>query len=107
MEILAECARPCRNEAQSKCPVRLAVSLHVVGICCALGCVLKAQDPDGGQTVALKTFDIHSLGDATAEALRCALAEADSTKALNSHNVVLHPHLPPDAPGFGSRPGER
>ena len=54
-----------------------------------LGCVLKAQDPDGGQTVALKTFDIHSLGDATAEALRCALAEADSTKALNSHNLVL------------------
>ena len=29
------------------------------------------------------------MGDATAEALRCALAEADSTKALNSHNVVL------------------
>ena len=35
-----------------------------------LGCVLKAQDPDGGQTVALKTFDIHSLGDTTAEALQ-------------------------------------
>jgi serine/threonine protein kinase len=54
-----------------------------------LGCVLKAQDPESGQTVALKTFDIHSLGEATEEALRCALAEADSTKVLNSHNLVL------------------
>ena len=56
-----------------------------------LGCVLKAQDPDGGQTVALKTFDIHSLGDATAEALRCALAEAAGETA---RHVVLATALP-------------
>ena len=54
-----------------------------------LGCVLKAQDPESGQTVALKTFDIQSLGEGASEALRRVLEEAESTKVLNSHNLVL------------------
>jgi hypothetical protein len=54
-----------------------------------MACVLKAQDPESNQTVALKTFDLQALGDGSAEALRRVLAEAESTKTLNSQNLVL------------------
>jgi serine/threonine-protein kinase len=54
-----------------------------------VACVLKAQDPEGNQTVALKTVDIAALGEQASEALSRVLQEAESTKALNSHNLVL------------------
>jgi eukaryotic-like serine/threonine-protein kinase len=54
-----------------------------------MACVLKAQDPESNQTVALKTFDLQALGEQSAEAMRVALAEAESIEALNSHNLVL------------------
>jgi hypothetical protein len=55
----------------------------------AQACVLKAQDPEINQTVALKTFDMQAWGEQSEEILRRALAEADSTKGLNSPNLVL------------------
>ncbi|HEX4488231.1 MAG TPA: PEGA domain-containing protein [Terriglobales bacterium] len=54
-----------------------------------MACVLKAQDPESNQTVALKTFDLQALGEESAEALRVVLAEAESIESLNSHNLVL------------------
>ena len=55
----------------------------------SMACVLKAQDPESNQTVALKTFEVASLGEQAPEILRRVLEEADSTKVLNSHNLVL------------------
>lgn len=55
----------------------------------SMACVLKAQDPENNQTVALKTFDIQALGEKAPEVLRRVLEEAESTKVLNSHNLVL------------------
>ena len=52
-------------------------------------CVLKAQDPEINQTVALKSFDMQAWGEQSEEILRRALAEAESTKGLNSPNLVL------------------
>ena len=54
-----------------------------------MACVLKAQDPESNLTVALKTFDMQALGEQAPEVLRRVLAEAESTKVLNSHNLVL------------------
>ncbi len=55
----------------------------------AAACVHKALDPESGQTVALKAVDIKILGENSAEIVRQALQEADNTKILNSHNLVL------------------
>lgn len=51
------------------------------------GAVYKANDPENGQTIALKAIQLSAFGD-SAEALEHALlAEAESTKALSSPNI--------------------
>ena len=51
------------------------------------GAVYKANDPESGQTIALKAIQLSAFGDG-AEALEHALlAEAESTKVLSSPNI--------------------
>src|SRR5579872_725916 len=51
------------------------------------GAVYKANDPESGQTIALKAIQLDAFGDG-AEALEHALlAEAESTKVLSSSNI--------------------
>ncbi|HEV2399414.1 MAG TPA: serine/threonine-protein kinase [Candidatus Sulfotelmatobacter sp.] len=51
------------------------------------GAVYKANDPESGQTIALKAIDLSAFGE-SAEALEHALlAEAESTKVLSSPNI--------------------
>ena len=53
-------------------------------------CVYKASDPSNGQTVALKTLRLADMPEEQAKALvERILAEAESTKSLNSQNVAL------------------
>ncbi|HYM76821.1 MAG TPA: serine/threonine-protein kinase [Candidatus Dormibacteraeota bacterium] len=52
------------------------------------GLVYKANDPESGQTVALKAIQMSAFGD-SAEALEQALlAEAESSKVLSSPNIT-------------------
>ena len=52
------------------------------------GTVYKANDPETGQTIALKAIQLSAFGE-SAEALEHALlAEAESTKALSSQNIT-------------------
>ena len=52
--------------------------------------VHKASDPSNGQTVALKTLRLADIPEEQAKALvERILAEAESTKSLNSQNVAL------------------
>jgi serine/threonine protein kinase len=52
--------------------------------------VYKASDPSNGQTVALKTLRLTDMPEEQAKALlERILAEAESTKSLNSQNVAL------------------
>src|SRR5216684_4084739 len=52
--------------------------------------VHKASDPSNGQTVALKTLRLADIPEEQAKALvERVLAEAESTKSLNSQNVAL------------------
>ncbi len=51
--------------------------------------VYKAADPDSGQTIALKTFQLQMLGDQASVLVDQILQEAESTKPLNSHNIAL------------------
>ncbi|HEY6769714.1 MAG TPA: PEGA domain-containing protein [Candidatus Sulfotelmatobacter sp.] len=54
----------------------------------ATGTVYKVNDPQSGQTVALKAICLSAFGD-KASALQTALiAEAESTKSLSSPNIV-------------------
>lgn len=52
------------------------------------GVVYKANDPESGQTIALKAIQLSAFGD-SAEALEHALlAEAEATKVLSSPNIT-------------------
>lgn len=54
------------------------------------GSVYKANDPESGQTVALKTLRLETLPSEQASALvQQVVQEAESTKILNSHNIAL------------------
>jgi serine/threonine protein kinase len=59
----------------------------------ATGVVYKANDPQSGQTVALKAIRLSAFGESAADLQAALLAEAESTKSLSS------PHL---APVFGA-----
>ena len=52
------------------------------------GTVYKANDPQSGQTIALKAIRLSAYGESAAELEAALLAEAESTKALSSPNVV-------------------
>jgi serine/threonine-protein kinase len=52
------------------------------------GAVYKANDPDGGQTIALKVIQLDAFGDSAAALEQALLAEAESTKALSSPNIT-------------------
>ena len=52
------------------------------------GAVYKANDPDGGQTIALKVIQLSAFGDNAAALEQALLAEAESTKALSSPNIT-------------------
>jgi eukaryotic-like serine/threonine-protein kinase len=53
-----------------------------------LACVYKASDPESGQVVALKTVALAALGHQVTAWVQRILEEAESTKALNSHNLA-------------------
>ncbi len=53
------------------------------------GCVYKANDPESGQTVALKTLRLDAFGEHAQELVRRILKEAESTKELDSSNITL------------------
>jgi serine/threonine-protein kinase len=52
------------------------------------GTVYKANDPQSGQTIALKAIRLSAFGESSAELEAALLAEAESTKSLSSPNVV-------------------
>jgi serine/threonine protein kinase len=52
------------------------------------GAVYKANDPDGGQTIALKVIQLNAFGDSSAALEQALLAEAESTKAMSSPNIT-------------------
>jgi serine/threonine protein kinase len=51
--------------------------------------VYKANDPESGQTVALKTIKLEPLGDQAATLVKNLLEEIEASKVLNSHNIAL------------------
>jgi serine/threonine-protein kinase len=53
----------------------------------ATGAVYKANDPQSGQTVALKAIQLSAFGDRAAELERCLLEEAEKTKVLSHSNL--------------------
>src|SRR5882762_2869890 len=53
------------------------------------GAVYKANDPDGGRTVALKTIRLDLPPDLAQILIQLILREAESTKVLNSQNIAL------------------
>jgi len=55
----------------------------------ATGVVYKADDPQTGQTVALKTIQLSAFGEHSAELGECLLEEVERTRALS------HPNLAP------------
>src|SRR5579864_6192610 len=52
-------------------------------------CVYKANDPESGQTLALKTFRLDLYGELADEVVQRILQEAETTKDLNSSNITL------------------
>jgi serine/threonine protein kinase len=54
----------------------------------ATGTVYKANDPQSGQTVALKAIQLSAFGDVAADVEKSLLEEAESTKALSSPNIA-------------------
>jgi hypothetical protein len=52
------------------------------------GTVYKANDPQSGQTIALKAILLSIFGESAADLETALLAEAESTKVLSSPNVV-------------------
>src|SRR5258708_20965527 len=54
----------------------------------AAGAVYKANDPQSGQTVALKAIQLNAFGDAAANVEKSLLEEAESTKTLTSPNIA-------------------
>jgi serine/threonine-protein kinase len=53
------------------------------------GCVYKANDPESGQMVALKTIHLEALGEHAQELVQRVLQEAESTKDLDCPNVTV------------------
>ena len=54
----------------------------------ATGAVYKANDPQSGQTVALKAIQLSAFGDAAANVENSLLEEVESTKTLTSPNIA-------------------
>ena len=52
-------------------------------------CVYKANDPESGQTLALKTFRLDIYGEHADEVTQRILHEAETTKELESSNLTL------------------
>jgi len=52
------------------------------------GVVYKANDPESGQTVALKAIQLSTFGEGAAELEQALLAEAEKTKVLSSPNIT-------------------
>lgn len=55
----------------------------------ASGAVYKANDPEAGRTVALKTIRLDLAPDLSRILVQLILQEAESTKVLNSQNIAL------------------
>ena len=53
-----------------------------------IGSVYKASDPESGQTVTLKTLRLELLGEQAAAMVQSVVEEAETGKALNSHNIA-------------------
>ena len=54
----------------------------------ATGAVYKANDPESGQTVALKAIQLSAFGENAAALQQALLEEAESTKSLTSPNIT-------------------
>ena len=52
------------------------------------GVVYKANDPESGQTIALKAIQLSAFGESAAALEHALLAEAESTKTLSSPNIT-------------------
>jgi eukaryotic-like serine/threonine-protein kinase len=52
------------------------------------GAVYKANDPESGQTIALKAIQLNAFGDGAEALEKALLAEADKTKVLSSQNIT-------------------
>jgi eukaryotic-like serine/threonine-protein kinase len=52
------------------------------------GAVYKANDPESGQTVALKAIPLSAFGEGAAGLEQALLAEAEKTKVLSSPNIT-------------------
>ena len=52
------------------------------------GTVYKANDPESGQTVALKAIQLSAFGESAPALERALLEEAESVKALSSSNIT-------------------
>lgn len=52
------------------------------------GAVYKANDPESGQTIALKAIQMSAFGDKASELEQALLAEAESSKVLSSSNIT-------------------
>jgi len=50
--------------------------------------VYKANDPESGQTIALKAIQLGAFGEASQELEHALLAEAESTNVLSSSNIT-------------------
>jgi serine/threonine-protein kinase len=53
------------------------------------GCVYKANDPESGQTLALKTIRLDVFGEHAEQVVQRILQEAETTKELSSSNITL------------------
>src|ERR1700740_559425 len=53
------------------------------------GCVYKANDPESGQTLALKVIRLDVFGEHAEQVVRRIVQEAESTKDLSSPNITL------------------
>jgi len=54
----------------------------------ATGAVYKANDPEGGQTVALKAIQLSAFGEKAAALQQALTEEAESSKSLTSSNIT-------------------
>src|ERR1700752_4443167 len=52
------------------------------------GAVYKANDPQSGQTVALKAIQLSAFGESAAELEKVLLEEVEHTKILSSSNIT-------------------